>query len=458
MITMEDFLQIDLPALLSAMFACVACGVLGNLLVLRRQSLMGDAVAHVVLPGIVVAFLLSGSRSPWVMVLGATISSLVAVVLIDTIRRFGRLESGASMGVVFSILFALGVVLLEQAALENVDLDADCVLYGQLEDIMWLTPTSLGSLLTGEAWSDAPREMVTLGVLTLVSLAFVVVFFKELAITMFDGALATTQGIHAGLVRTVSMVLIAIAAVTSFEAVGSILVIAMFICPAATARMMTDRLRTQLVLSVLIAGWTGLAGYVLAAFGPMVAHSWGLIEWNHSLLASGMIATLGGVQVALAIVLAPRHGVVSRWLRTMGLAVQVAREDLLALLYRAEESGSGSVEADAAFGAVRAGVGSKLATRLALRQTRRRGLVRSDGGRLELSEDGRVVARGLVRTHRQWESYLVSELGLRPDHVHRPAMDLEHVTDERMHEELDRRAGDVDPHGKPIPRTGESAG
>ncbi|MHC4975621.1 MAG: metal ABC transporter permease [Planctomycetota bacterium] len=454
---MEDFLQIDLPALLSAVFACVTCGVLGNLLVLRRQSLMGDAVAHVVLPGIVVAFLLSGSRSPWVMVLGATISSLVAVVLIDAIRRFGRLESGASMGVVFSILFAIGVVLLEQAAMENVDLDADCVLYGQLEDIMWLVPASLGDLATIETWRDAPREMVTLGVLMLVSIAFVVVLFKELAITMFDAALATTQGINAGVLRTVSMVLIAVAAVASFEAVGSILVIAMFICPAATARMLTDRLRTQFVLSALIAGWTGLAGYALAAFGPMVAHSWGLIEWDHSLLASGMIASLGGAQVAIVIVLAPRHGVVSRWLRTLSLAIQVAREDMVALLYRAEESGGGAVGAGTAVDAVRSGVGTALAPRLALREAIRRGLVRRDGDRIGLTEPGRDVARGLVRTHRLWESYLVSELGLRPDHVHRPAMDLEHVTDERMHEELDRSAGDVDPHGRPIPGADGSA-
>lgn len=298
---LQNFLQLDLPAMLATLFATLACALLGNFLVLRRQSLMGDAVSHAVLPGIVAAFLVAGSRATWPIFVGATVAAVVAVVLIELVRRFGRLESGTAMGVVFSIMFAAGVVLMEQAAASNVDLDAECVLYGQLEDILWLAPTGLGSLLDPVALADMPREVVTLAAALLVTAAAVALFWKELKITSFDPELATTLGFPAGAVNLGLMVLVGIVAVAAFEAVGSILVIAMFICPAGAARLLTDRLRVQLWLSLLFAALSAVGGYVLAAFGPF----W--IGLGNSLAASGMIAVVSGMILAAAAVLGRRR-------------------------------------------------------------------------------------------------------------------------------------------------------
>lgn len=307
--TVQDFLQLDVPALLAGFFACASCALLGNFLVLRRQSLMGDAISHAVLPGIVIGFLLFSSRAVAPIVMGALAAGIVAAVLIEMVQRLGKVEPGAAMGVVFSTMFALGVVLMEQAAAHSVDLDADCVLYGQLEDILWLAPTGWASLLEPAVWADMPREVTTLFVVTLLCAGAIVLFYKELKITSFDPDLATTLGISARLFHYGLMTLVAVACVAAFEAVGSILVIAMLIVPAAIARMLTDRLSVQIWLSVAAAFVIGPGGYVLAAFGPF----W--VGGSNSLNAAGMMATLAGALLVLTIALAPRYGMLARRLQ-----------------------------------------------------------------------------------------------------------------------------------------------
>jgi len=317
-LTAAEFLQIDLPALMAAVLACVSCGLLGNFLVLRRKSLIGDAIAHAVLPGIVLGFLVAGTRDYGPVMLGAVIAAVIAGILIDLLHKLGRLEYGASMGVVFTIMFALGVVLMEQAAASSVHLDADCVLYGQLEDVLWLAPTGWSSLTEAAVWADLPHEVQVLAAVTAISGLFVGLFYKELKVSSFDPALASAMGIPAGLFHLALLLLVAIAAVAAFEAVGSILVIAMLIAPAATARMLTDRLGAQLGLSLAVAVIAGAGGYVLAAFGPFA------VGLDTSLNAAGMIAVVCGLLLTLAIVFGPRHGLLGRRRRRRRLAAASA--------------------------------------------------------------------------------------------------------------------------------------
>jgi manganese/zinc/iron transport system permease protein len=440
---MSLFLQVDLPAALTGTLAALCCALLGNFLLLRRQSLLGDAISHTVLPGIVVGFLVFGTRSAGPMLLGAIAAALVAAALIELVKRYGKLEPGAAMGVVFSVMFALGVFLLERAAARSVDLDAECVLYGQLEDVLWLGPQTLGDLLRPGVWSGFPREATTLAIITTIVILAIVLFFKELRITAFDPGLATSLGIPAGAVNFVTTAFVAVAAVASFEAVGSILVVAMLVCPAATARMFTDRLVTQLWLSAVFAVIAGVGGYVLGAFGPL----W--IGMDSSLSAAGMMTVLAGFMMAMAILLAPSHGVIARRLRALSLSAGINREDLLAMLYRLEENKAG---VSLSPGNIRAALGGGLSSGVALRQANRRREITIGAIGATLTDAGRAQARRLVRTHRLWETYLVNELGLRPDHVHTTAEALEHVTTPAMAEELAGRALEgTDPHGKPIP-------
>ncbi|MFN0137666.1 MAG: metal ABC transporter permease [Phycisphaerae bacterium] len=442
---LQQFLSLDAPAMLTATLAAIACGLLGNFLVLRRLSLMGDAISHAVLPGLVAAFLLTGSRATLPMFIGAAIVGVLTAVLVELIHRLGRMEAGAAMGVVFSILFAAGVVMLEQAAARQVDLDPDCVLHGQLERVFWFAPGTWGELLTWHSLTQLPRELWTVAAVAGCALTFIVVFYKELKITAFDPALATALGFSSTTMHFAFMVLVAAAVVASFEAVGSIVVIAMLVCPAATARLLTDRLRTQIVLSAIIAALTGVVGYVSGALAPQ----W--LGWKHSVNVAGMMATLGGVWLVLAALAAPRHGIIARALRRTRLTIDVLREDLLAMLYRAEELRPGGA-VTLSQSQVRNVLGGSTALSRAVRRATRSGEIELDDRGVRLRQPGRDRARSIVRAHRLWETFLVRELGLRPDHVHRTAMELEHVTDPAIQSDLAaHHPGDRDPHNRPIP-------
>lgn len=304
--SVADFLTIDLPAMLVAVFAAVSCGLLGNFLVLRRQALIGDAISHVVLPGIVAGFLVAGAIATLPLMLGAMTAAVLAAGLIELIRRAGRLEAGAAMGVVFTSMFAGGIVLLEQSDAANAHIDAEHALYGNLESTLWLGAAEWGDLVSAAALAQLPRSLVTLAAVALAIALLIVAFYKELKVTTFDAGLAASLGLPVRTISTALIVTVALAAVAAFEAVGSILVIAMFICPAATARMLTDRLGRQLWLSVAVAVAAGVGGYAAAAFGPRM---WGSPE---SLSAAGTIAVVAGVLQCAAMVFAPRYGALAR--------------------------------------------------------------------------------------------------------------------------------------------------
>lgn len=425
------FLSIDAPALTAALLASILCAMVGNWLVLRRESLMGDAISHAVLPGIVVAFLVSGTRAPLPMLLGAAVAGLLTALASVLVRRLARIDSGAAMGVVFTAFFAAGILLMERASARQVDLDPECVLYGSLESLFWFPPQ--GSAF----WSLETLRLVPTPIWTLLGTAVVAAVVlrllrKELAIASFDPGLAAALGLRPGLVHAILMTLTAAAAVASFEAVGSILVVALFVAPPAAARLWTDRLLEQGRLSVLFAIGAALVGYALAALAPR----W--LGTTSALNAAGSIALVAGAWLGLSVLVSPRHGALAAWRRRRHIARRVAREDLLASLHRLGEA----LESNAAPAGPSPvdGLG-----RSALREAIARGEVVDAPDGVRLTELGRETARGVVRRHRLWESYLVDEAGLAPDHVHEPAERLEHV---RGIAPAPRR---LDPHGKEIP-------
>lgn len=290
----EEFVPLSLTPLLIGIFAAVACALPGNFLLLRKQALIGDAISHVVLPGIVVAFLLTGAISAAPMMLGAAGAAVVAVVLIEAIRRLGRIEPGAAMGVVFTTMFAGGVLLLEQTDTSSVHLDVEHALYGNLESLIWLDATGWPSLLDPVALAYLPVELPRMALTLLAVSLFIAVFWRVLKISTFDEGFARTLGIRTNLLGLALVITAAVAAVAAFDAVGSIIVIAMFICPPAAARMMTNCLEGQVAWSVGFAVMSAVLGYVLAGYGPL----W--LGAQDAVSAAGMIATVSGVMLAIA--------------------------------------------------------------------------------------------------------------------------------------------------------------
>jgi manganese/zinc/iron transport system permease protein len=297
----EAFVALSLPPMLIGMLAAIACALPGNFLILRRQALIGDAISHVVLPGIVVAFLVTGVVSTWPMMFGAAGAAVVAVVLIEAIKRLGRIEPGAAMGVTFTSLFAFGVLLLEQSDTSSVHLDVEHALYGNLESLIWLSAEGWGSLLDPVALADLPPELGRMAAVTALMVTLTLVFWRPLKLATFDEGFANTLGIPTAALGVGLVIAAAVAAVAAFDAVGSIIVIAMFICPPAAARLMTNRLEVQVLWSVAVAAVSALLGYVLAGYGPL----W--FGGENAVSAAGMIATVSGLLLGLACLFAPHR-------------------------------------------------------------------------------------------------------------------------------------------------------
>lgn len=262
----------DLWTMATAVLASVACGLVGCFLVLRRLSMLGDTISHAVLPGIAGAFLLTGTRDVLPMLLGATVVGVATALLSSGLDRWARVDRDAAMGVTFTTFFAMGVVMISLAA-RQVDLDPGCVLYGLLEFVPFDTITLAGM--------QVPRAAAWLGTALVVDAVLVVAFLKELRACSFDPAHAASLGLRVGLVHMGVMAAVAANTVVAFEAVGSILVVAMLVAPGATARLWTDRLTPMLWLACAIAASTAVVGY-LAALGLNTS-------------AAGMIATLSMV-------------------------------------------------------------------------------------------------------------------------------------------------------------------
>jgi manganese/zinc/iron transport system permease protein len=293
-----EFVRLSLTPMLIGALAAVACALPGNFLLLRRQAMLGDAISHVVLPGIVVAFLVSGTVAAAPMLLGAAGAALVAVVLIEAVRRLGRVEPGAAMGVVFTAMFAAGVLLLEQTDTSAVHLDVEHALMGNLESLVWFRAQGWHSLLDPAALAALPPELGRIAAACAVVCVLTAVFWRWLAISTFDEGFARSAGVPATAVGLGLVATAALAAVAAFDAVGSIIVIAMFVCPPATARLVTDRLGAQVAWSVVFAVLSAVIGYVLAGYGPL----W--LGLSDAVSAAGMIAAVSGAMLWAACLVA----------------------------------------------------------------------------------------------------------------------------------------------------------
>ena len=264
----------DFWIILTGCLVAVSCSLLGCFLVLRRMAMIGDAISHAVLPGIVVAFLLSGSRESLPMLVGAGLLGVFATFLIEFLHRRVRLQSDAAIGITFTWLLALGIILISLFA-GQVDLDQDCVLYGEIAYV----PIDL--LFSPAGTNLGPRAVWVLGSVLLIIIFFIVTSYKELVITTFDPAFALSIGYAVALWHYLLMGVVSLTTVAAFESVGAILVVAFLIVPAATAYLLTHRLPTMLWLSCGFGVAATVLGYALAV-------------WLNGSV-TGAIATVSGV-------------------------------------------------------------------------------------------------------------------------------------------------------------------
>lgn len=280
----------DFWIILTGSLVAISCGILGCFLVLRKMSLVGDAISHSVLPGIAIAFLISGSRDSVLMLIGAAVLGLITVFLIQLLQN-GGLQSDASIGIVFTALFAIGVIIISRNA-AHIDLDLDCVLFGEIAYVQWNT-------LIINGYDMGPAAVWLLGITLFIILTVIGLFYKQFKICAFDPALAAALGIPVMLFHYLLMGLVSLSTVASFESVGAILVVGMLIVPAATAYLLTDRLGMMILYSSIVGILSAAGGYYAA-------------KWLDASIAGAMIS-VAGVIFVVVFIFSPLHGLIARF-------------------------------------------------------------------------------------------------------------------------------------------------
>ncbi|MGI9473107.1 MAG: metal ABC transporter permease [Rubripirellula sp.] len=308
LITAFTWILIDTWITLTACLAAAACAIPGCFLFLRKQSMIADALTHAALPGVVAAFVIAGymeglgwidHESGWtvrqlLMFGGAMAAGLLTAYLTEWVTKTGWIRGDAALGVVFTTLFALGLILLRQFA-DKTDLDLDCVLYGQLETVGFT--------------SEIPGEAIACGIMLLINVLLVQLLFKELMITTFDPQLAGTLGFRPRLIHYGLMTVTTATVVTAFEVVGSILVIGMLVIPPSTAFFITRRLKPMIFVSVIAAVSASILGHLAANLLPGPITSVLGLPTTESVRTSGAIVMVAALQMIVALLFGPERGI-----------------------------------------------------------------------------------------------------------------------------------------------------
>lgn len=250
--------MISLMVLLIGLLTAIACAIPGTYLVLRRMSMMSDAISHSVLPGIIIAFLIVLDRSSPLIILGAALSGLLMVYLTELISRSKLVKTDASIGLVFPGLFSIGVILISMQ-MSSVHFHEHSVLVGDI------TLSALNNLVI-DGVDYGPKSLYILGSVIMLNLLFIIIFFKELNLTTFDPQLSEVLGFKNLTLHYLFMTIVSITAVASFDAAGSILVIALFIVPAATAHLFTRTVINMIIWAIIFAIISSISGFYLSIY------------------------------------------------------------------------------------------------------------------------------------------------------------------------------------------------
>ncbi len=402
-------------ALLASMMVGIMCGILGCFIVLRNMALIGDALSHAILPGIVISFILFGYSTIGFFA-GSVVAGLLTAIGITWIQQHVHTKNDAAIGIVFTAMFSLGVIGISWISKEQgVHLDLKDFLFGNV---------------LGVSNEDL---YLTLGI-TIYVIASVIIFYRYLFISTFQPVIAQTMGISIKLIHYFIMLLLSFAVVASLRTVGVILVVAMLITPASTALLLTDRLKRVIFLAAFVGLLSAIIGLLLAIVlnttpGPAMA----------------VVAT---IIYLLAAMFSPKKGLIFRFFRKRRLQRKIRLEDVLKQSLRLHQKDRLSI--------------SKLLERLEMDRPKllqylkilaSQDLMTISGEQIAMTTKGREEANRLVRAHRLWETFLVDQIGLSEEQIHEEAEKYEHLLTDEILDEVDRQLGfpKTDPHGSPIP-------
>ena len=408
-------------ALVAAIMVGITCGVLGCFFVLRNMSLIGDALSHAILPGLVFAFMLVGYSTIGFFI-GSTIAGMITAVMITWISQNVQTKADASIGIVFTFMFAIGIIGISRVSRVHAD-GGDTSPHIDMQHFLF------GNLLGVET-----TDLFLTAAVMIYVLISIYLFYRYLFVATFQEVIAETMGISVKSLHYFLMLLLSFTVVASLQTVGLILVVAMLITPASTALLLSDNLKKVVVLSGIIGAITGFIGMSLAIVfdappGPALVVVVSFIFF-------------------LAAMFAPKKGYVYRSIQKRKLEKKIQQEDILKQTFRLGEKGPITKETlmqKLAFSASLVGKN--------LKRLKKKGLVENTKQEITLTEEGKKEAKRLVRAHRLWETYMVQQMGMTEEQIHEEAEKYEHLLTDDMVEEVDEKLGypSTDPHGSIIP-------
>ncbi|MEM9325573.1 MAG: iron chelate uptake ABC transporter family permease subunit [Bacteroidota bacterium] len=401
----------------------ISSALVGCFTFLRKKSLVGDVVSHAVLPGICLSFLLTGYKNPLIIVAGAFFTGWLSIAALDYVVRHSKIKEDTATGLSLSVFFGLGILLLTF-----------------IQHSGNAQQTGLDAFLFGKAAALVGQDLIVFGILAVITLLMVLAFFKEFQIIAFDQQFATSMGLP---VKSIEMILTSVtvlAVVAGIQAVGVVLMAAMLITPAATAKFWTDRLQVMLLLAAIFGAFSGITGAFISYAAPaMPTGPWMVMVLSFLALISFFFA--------------PQKGILVRLLRQRRIRRKQLEENLLKAFYAVGER-LGTFDKPLTLDQI----GEKRSfrpeeLRIGLRRLVSHGYLRRQQSDWQLTADGLSKGRRVQRLHRLWELYLTEYLSIAPDHVHEDAESIEHVITPELELELERLLDHPihDPHQSVIP-------
>lgn len=406
-----------------AILLTASSAVVGTFTFLKKKALVGDAVAHAVLPGICLAFLLSGNKNPFFLIVGAFITGWISLVLVDTITARSKLKEDTAIALILSVFFGLGILMLTY-----------------IQHTGNAAQTGLQSFLFGKAAALVGQDLWVFGIVAVILIVTVILFFKELTLIAFDEHFAHAIGLPVRGLNLLLTSLTVMAVVTGIQAVGVVLMAAMLITPAAAARFWTDDVRLMTFLAALMGAFSGLSGAFVSYTAPTMPTG----PWIVMIIS--MIAIF-------SFFFAPARGIISNTLRQRNQQAQIMQENLLKELYRLGEKEENHFQERSVQELIEKRHFPKRPLKAALRQLKRRGYLTHHHGLWQLTQNGKAKGRRVVKLHRLWELYLSKYMKIEPDHVHEDAETIEHVITPELEAQLEALLDypEVDPHDSKIP-------
>ncbi|MEQ8627728.1 iron chelate uptake ABC transporter family permease subunit [Ekhidna sp.] len=426
--TLIEFFSFKYPNIKYVVFGTIllsiSSAVVGCFTFIKKKSLVGDVISHAVLPGICIAFMASGSKDPFLLIIGAFISGWISILVMDAITQNTKIKEDAATGLSLSVFFGIGILLMTY-----------------IQHSGNASQSGLDTFLFGKAAALVGKDLMAFSLIAVIVLITVFLFYKEFKLISFDPQFARVIGLPIKRLETILTSITVLAVVTGIQAVGVVLMAAMLITPAAAARFWTNRLSRMILLASIFGAFSGISGAYISYSAPSMPTG----PWMVMILS---------IIALISFFFAPGKGIVIRQWRRFSIQRQLLEENLLKAFYHiGEKSGEhfSKVAVDD-IQLIRNFSPAQLAK--GLRKLRVNGYVKRNNGTWHLTNEGFAKGKRITRLHRLWELYLTKYLRIAPDHVHEDADTIEHVITPELEARLEKllEYPTSDPHSSEIPK------